>query len=85
MHTHKKAVFSGPEASVVQSILDACMEISAFLRHCPIFKLETCNAFGDEQLHQDVQCDDIIEKHLRNNASVKGFASEEKPYYNQIG
>jgi fructose-1,6-bisphosphatase len=74
-HSYKKAVFSGPEKTVIESILDACVEISAFLRHSPVFKLESCNLFGDKQLHQDVQCDDIIEKHLRKNSLVKGFAS----------
>lgn len=43
--------------SVIKSILDAANEISSFLRHSPIFKLETSNDFGDEQLHQDVHCD----------------------------
>jgi len=51
---------SGHESSVIRSILDACMEISNFLRHSPIVKLETVNLFGDTQLHQDVKCDEII-------------------------
>lgn len=50
----------GEQASVIKSILDASMEISNFLRHSPIVKLETSNHFGDEQLHQDVHCDAII-------------------------
>jgi fructose-1,6-bisphosphatase len=32
-----------------------------------------------------VQCDEIIEKHLKRNPLVKGFASEEKPYYQACG
>lgn len=82
---YKRAVITGDEGSVVQSILNACMEISSFLRHSPIVKLETSNLFGDEQLHQDVQCDEIIEKHLKLNPLVKGYASEEKPYYQACG
>jgi hypothetical protein len=50
----------GNEATVIQSILDSCIEISSFLRHSPIVKLETSNPFGDVQLHQDVECDKII-------------------------
>jgi fructose-1,6-bisphosphatase len=82
---YKRAVASGAEGSVVKSILDACVEISAFLRHSPIVKLETFNLFGDEQLHQDIVCDGIIEKHLKLNQLVKGFASEERPHYQSCG
>lgn len=73
---------TGEAASVIKSILDACLEISSFLRHSPIVKLDTSNLFGDEQLHQDLACDKIIETHLRRNSQVKGFASEENPFYN---
>jgi sedoheptulose-bisphosphatase len=52
------------------------------LRHSPIIKLESTNQFGDEQLHQDVHCDAVIEKHLERNHLVKGFASEERPFFN---
>lgn len=72
---YKKLELEGEAASVIQSILDAANEISAFLRHSPIVKLETSNDFGDEQLHQDVHCDEIIEKHLIKNKSVMAFAS----------
>jgi len=46
--------------------------------------LESQNIFGDQQLHQDIACDEIVEKHLKNNSLVKGFASEERPQYHQI-
>ena len=36
-------------------------------------------------MHQDVECDTIIEKHLAKNPLVKGFASEEKPEYQVLG
>ena len=48
-------------------------------------KLETENKFGDQQLHQDVHCDGVVEKFLRKNPEVKGFASEERPHYEKIG
>ncbi len=70
-----KLQLEGEVQSVIQTILDAANEISSFLRHSPIFKLETSNDFGDEQLHQDVHCDEIIEKHLKLNPLVKAFAS----------
>jgi sedoheptulose-bisphosphatase len=70
---------SGPEASVIQTILDASAEVATFLRHSPIIVLESTNKFGDTQLQQDVHADDIIEKHLRKNPLIKGFASEERP------
>ena len=57
------------------------MEISNFLRHSPIVKLETVNLFGDTQLHQDVKCDEIIQNHLKLNPLVIGYASEQKPVY----
>lgn len=87
-HSHPKEYLKlsleGDVPSVVQTILNAANEISSFLRHSPIFKLETSNDFGDQQLHQDVHCDQIIEKHLRLNPLVKAFASEERPAYTEI-
>lgn len=65
--------------------MDASIEISTFIRHSPIVELETSNAFGDQQLHQDIRCDEIIEAHLRKNQEVKGFASEERPQLETIG
>lgn len=79
-----KAEIKGEASSVLQSILDASQEISAYLRHSPIVVLETQNLFGDTQLHQDVHCDEIIEKHLKKNPEVKAFASEERPVYETI-
>lgn len=70
------AEIGGPEASVLQTILDATAEIAVFLRHSPIIALESTNKFGDTQLKQDVHCDEIIEKHLKKNHLIKGFASE---------
>lgn len=46
--------------------------------------MESTNLFGDQQLHQDIKCDEIVEKHLKGNALVKAFASEERPHYQQI-
>lgn len=66
----------GPEASVIQTILDATAEVALFLRHSPIIALESTNKFGDTQLKQDVHADEIIEKHLKKNPLIKGFASE---------
>jgi fructose-1,6-bisphosphatase len=43
--------------------------------------LETVNKFGDVQLQLDVHCDELIEKHLRQNPLVRGLASEERPEY----
>lgn len=37
--------------------------------------LETHNKFGDKQLIQDVMTDQLVEKYLRANDLVKGFAS----------
>lgn len=79
-----KLSLEGEVESIIQSILNAANEISYFLRHSPIFKLETSNDFGDQQLHQDVECDLIIEKHLKLNPLVKAFASEERPEYTKI-
>lgn len=70
-----KPDLQGDDASVILSILDASREISYFLRHSPIIALESVNKFGDQQLHQDVECDLIIEKHLKKNPKVKFFAS----------
>lgn len=50
----------GPEASVIQTILDATAEVALFLRHSPIIALESTNKFGDTQLKQDVHADEII-------------------------
>jgi len=43
--------------------------------------LETVNKFGDQQLHLDVHCDELVEKHLRENPMIRGLASEERPEY----
>jgi fructose-1,6-bisphosphatase len=45
------------------------------LRHSPVIVLESQNKFGDTQLQQDVHADEIIERHLKKNKLVKGFAS----------
>jgi fructose-1,6-bisphosphatase len=57
-------------------LLEASKEIAEFLRHSPVIVLETINKFGDQQLHQDIKCDELVEKHLRKNPLIKGFASE---------
>ena len=62
-----KPDIQGPESSVIHTLLDASIEISNFLRHSPVVVLKTINKFGDQQLHQDVKCDEIVEKHLRKN------------------
>ena len=54
--------------SVLNTILDAVKDIADALQHTPVMKLETKNTFGDEQLHQDVHCDELVEKHLRLNS-----------------
>ena len=48
------------EASVLRTILSAIREISVALQHSPVVVLETTNKFGDQQLHQDVHCDEIV-------------------------
>lgn len=70
-----KPDLQGEEASVIQTILKSAEEVSFFIRHSPIVKLESFNNFGDQQLHQDVVCDEIVEKHLKANNTVKFFAS----------
>lgn len=77
--------FEAKEISVLNSILESVREIAYFLQHSPIVKLETENKFGDQQLHQDVHCDELVERYLRKNPQVKGFASEERPHYEAIG
>lgn len=47
--------------------------------------LESVNQFGDQQLMQDVHCDELVEKHMRLNESVKSIASEERPENIKIG
>jgi fructose-1,6-bisphosphatase len=46
--------------------------------------LETVNKFGDQQLHLDVHCDEVVQKHLALNPSVRGIASEERPEYIEL-
>ena len=70
-----KPDIQGPESTVILTILQAWQEVSTFLRNSPVISLESTNLFGDQQLHQDVICDEIIEKHLRQNPLIKGFAS----------
>jgi len=50
-----------------------------------VSKLESSNTFGDVQLQLDVEADHIIEKHLKSNPHVGGFASEERPVYTELG
>jgi hypothetical protein len=46
--------------SIIESILDSVKEISITLQHTPVVVLETFNKFGDQQLHLDVHCDEIV-------------------------
>lgn len=46
--------------NILETILNAVKEISVALQHTPVIKLESFNKFGDEQLHQDVHCDELV-------------------------
>jgi len=59
--SYLKPDLQGEEASVLLTILDASKEISYFMRHSPIYEVGSTNKFGDQQLHQDIKCDEIIE------------------------
>lgn len=71
-------------SSVIESILNAIVEITVTLQHTPVIVLETVNKFGDQQLHLDVHCDEVVQKHLAQNPSVRGIASEERPEYIEL-
>lgn len=47
-------------SSVIETLLDAVREITIVLQHTPVMVLETRNKFGDQQLHLDVHCDEIV-------------------------
>lgn len=64
-----------PESSLIHTLLAAIKEISKSLEHSPVVQLESKNKFGDLQLHQDIHTDQIVEKHLRENPTIRGFAS----------
>ena len=70
-----------PEEPVLTTLLSASAHISRFLRSSPTVVLDTSNAFGDQQLHQDVYCDELVEKYLNSNPAIRGFASEERPEF----
>jgi len=63
-------------SSIIDSLLDCIREITIILQHSPVIVLETVNKFGDQQLHLDVHCDEVVEKHMRDNDLVRGIASE---------
>ena len=71
-------------SSVIESILNAIVEITVTLQHTPVIVLESVNKFGDQQLHLDVHCDEVVQKHLAQNPSVRGIASEERPEYIEL-
>lgn len=71
-------------SSVIETILDSIREITVILQHTPVMVLETVNKFGDQQLHLDVHCDEIVEKYARENPSIRGLASEERPEYIEL-
>lgn len=52
-------------SSVLESLLEAVKEITVTLQHTPVVVLETVNKFGDQQLHLDVHCDEVVQKHLQ--------------------
>lgn len=62
-------------SSVIETILECVKEISITLQHTPVIVLETVNKFGDQQLHLDVHCDELVEKHLKENPLIRGLAS----------
>jgi fructose-1,6-bisphosphatase len=62
-------------SSVIDTLLECVREIAVTLQHTPVMVLETVNKFGDQQLHLDVHCDELVEKHLRENSMIRGLAS----------
>lgn len=71
-------------STVIQTLLDAVKNIAKVLEITPVMVLETFNKFGDQQLHLDVQCDEIVEKFLKENPLVRGCASQERPDYIEL-
>ena len=49
-----------PEETVLNTLLSASAHVSRFLRSSPTVVLDTNNASGDQQLHQDVYSDELV-------------------------
>jgi fructose-1,6-bisphosphatase len=60
MDTSKDFKIRCDHSSVLESLLSAVREITITLQHTPVMVLETVNKFGDQQLHLDVHCDEIV-------------------------
>lgn len=52
-------------SSLLTSILECIAIISKELEETPVFSVGSVNKFGDQQLHQDIVTDELVEKHLR--------------------
>ena len=64
---------------VYEAILDACEQITTYIRYNTPNKIDLANEFGDVQLDMDVQIDSIIFDALKECWVVYAAASEEKP------
>ena len=74
------------------TILQCSQEISELMENTPVHKAGSTNVFGDEQLHLDVDSDNLIEKvqpystqHLRENEHYHALLSEERPEWLELG
>lgn len=65
--------------SLIRVLMDASQGVSRLLRSACVKKMETANAFGDEQLSIDVESDALIFDLLRESKQVSHAASEEQP------
>lgn len=48
--------------SILETLLECSLEISELMENTPVHKAGSTNVFGDEQLHLDVDSDNLIEK-----------------------
>lgn len=73
----KEDYSSNPEVnSIIQTLLVCSLEISDLMENTIVHKIGSTNAFGDEQLHLDVESDNLIEKvTLWNHSAPQGEPS----------
>lgn len=62
-HLDVQEYSSNPDiASIIETILLCSLEISDMMENTAVHKAGSTNAFGDEQLHLDMDSDNLIEK-----------------------
>lgn len=73
------AQLPAPLRTALASIAAAVVDISFLLKDVAGGYTGGKNDFGDQQLEADVQCDEIIFRHLRDSRVVAMACSEERP------